>query len=96
MYEENWKTLGQCDVSWDLHGILFQSAKRIIQDQLEQQQKYLTLLPSEPAYVSFILMKARWNYGVIEQLACYLRGFCHQFGAVPDGLELFRYRKLLL
>lgn len=40
MYEENWKPLGQCDVSWDIHGILLQSAKRINQDQLQQQQKH--------------------------------------------------------
>lgn len=31
-----------------------------------------------------------------HQSACDLCGFCHQFGAVPNSLELLRYRKLPL
>lgn len=31
-----------------------------------------------------------------HQSACDLSGLCHQFGAVPDGLELLRYWKLPL
>lgn len=29
-----------------------------------------------------------------HQSACHLSGLCHQFGAVPNSLELLRYRKL--
>lgn len=31
-----------------------------------------------------------------HQSACHLSGLCHQFGAVPNSLELLRYRKLPL
>lgn len=32
----------------------------------------------------------------MKQLACDLCGFCHQFGAIPDSLELFWNWKLFL